>query len=163
MTAYFYGNANLKGTYMNDILYTNGTIQSTNIDMDMRKITTLATPTQDFDACNKYYVDQRISSAFQEWLITLTGSSTVDIADLHPFSYMFFVGPYENDLLSQGGPTASFVISKANVGISANGNTLSSSPSATNEHLILDWPSNGPLRLRKTGDNYDGIYLVQRK
>jgi hypothetical protein len=163
MTSYFYGNGHFEGTFMRNVLYTNGNIQATNIDMDMRKITTLATPTMDFDAANKVYVDQRLSSALQEWLINLSGSGAIEVAEMRPSSFMIFVGPYENDPISQGGPTGAYVISKSHHGIAGQANTLSASPAATGERIVVDWPPNSGLRVRKTGDNFDGTYIVQRK
>lgn len=163
MTSYFYGNAHFNGTYMKNVLYQHGNIQATNIDMDMRKITTLATPTNDFDGANKLYVDQKLSSVIEEWIVQLTGSTYVEVAELRPASYFFSVSPLEGNAQSQGGPTANFSMSKSNSAISGDANILSSSKSVTGERLQIKWLPDRPFSIRKTGENFDGLYLVQKK
>ena len=152
---HFYGSMKTNGQLVENVVMTTSNIQASKLDMNNQKITSVATPTDPYDAANKYYVDQRLANAYQSFTVTLQGRSSVEVTNLLPGSYMVIINP-----LVDGGPTAMVAIAKSRDVIATGGNVIAQGQSITQEQLVLEWQASSPVTLRKTGDNYDGDYSV---
>ena len=137
-------------------------IYSSTLDMNEQNITSVRSPVRPLDAANKVYVDASVSKVaddieeqFAGYMVTLTGSQFTEIINMRPGSYLVTVIPYDK------GPTATFAISKAAEYETAQISRPSAHPGpVTMEQLELSWPPNSLIRLRKSGINYNGKYLV---
>lgn len=120
---------------------------------------TMDPPIAPTDAASKAYVIDQIKETIEaKWggiPVTLMGKDTSDVSALRPGSYVVAVIS-----LVLRGPTATFAVSKSAEGCEPSIVTITSSPAETGEQLILDWPANKKLRLRKTGQFCDGQYVV---
>lgn len=154
---YHSGNAVLDGTSIKNMQIKTSFISSSSLDMNLQNITSVKDPIQVQDAATKKYVDTVIASAFNVYSITLTGSNFADAIALQPGAYTVSI----KAVSLSGAPTANWSIAKA----SNDGDTsifrMASVPSSTGETLDIVWHPNAPLRVRKTGTNYDGLYNVR--
>ena len=153
---HFYGSGNFTGQRVGNAVISNCDIKSSKLDMDGHKITSVAVPTDPYDAVPLIYLDQKLTTVIQSFTVLLTGQNVAEVTNLNMGSYFVLVSALVSD-----GPTASMMISKSRDAIAGGSNDLSSSPAATNERLVLEWLPNSAVTLYKTGDNYDGLYSVK--
>ena len=125
--------------------------------MDGEKITTLATPTADYDGVNKLYCDQNSANGIPTITVTLTGTSWTQVL-LDQFGTFDII--VSNVVV--GGPCAKFTIMKSEASRNASIQRWGSSAgSNTFERLEIQWPQNSGIELRKNGGNYDGSYRLR--
>ena len=159
---YHTGNVSIHGSTARNLLISQSSILDSALDMNHRNITTVKCPIRPLDAANKGYVDDSVTKAsetfethFSGTTVTLVGIEYANIGNVKGGSYIATVTPYED------GPTACFAISKMKESQIGQFVRLTAHPGAfTNEQLEFSWPRNGLLKLKKTGLNYDGQYLV---
>lgn len=150
------GRAILEGTFIRGMKILNSVIQSTKIDMGYQPITSLADPVNPSDAATKYYVENTVASAVKTTRVHLCGVRYTHVANLVPGSYMVMISSVN------GGPTATFVVSKNLAVREAHVARITSLPTeGTYEELDLKWGASGGVMLRKTGTHFDGCYIVK--
>jgi hypothetical protein len=89
--------------------------------------------------------------------IMLSGSDFVPVIAVSPGSYVLTVSS-----VIAGGPTATFSLSKSVLDMQPSVVRITGSRGADgNEDLEIAWPPNQKIQVRKTGDNYDGMYVVE--
>jgi hypothetical protein len=128
------------------------------LNMSGAKITNVALPTDPSDVANKNYVDTFLGGGGGGSIIpiTLTGTNYSLIT-----SSLSGVVTLTIKNSVSGGPSAIFNISKNEQLLIGNPTRISSSAGLnTYERLQIRWLANSGLELRKTGNNYDGIYNV---
>ena len=160
---YFSGNASLIGKSVRKVLVTNSTINTSELDMNLKNITSVKDPIAPQDAATRRYVDHTVDRVAQDmenfftgFIVELKGVDFTTVAHIKPGSYLVTITP-----LVDGFPTASFAISKASTYSAGNVMRMTAGPGMyTPEQLDLQWPVEGVLMLRKTGVGYDGEYLV---
>jgi len=153
---YHSGNAVLNGTSAKRMTLTNSSVTTSSIDMNLQNITSVKDPILPQDAATKKYVDSAISSYYNTYLVTLTGTGVSDAVSLPPGGwYVSVTGTIP------GGPVATWTIAKSMTSGDASIFRLASSTSTSGETLILTWSPSSPLRVHKTGSNYDGAYSVK--
>lgn len=131
-------------------------ITSSSIDMNGAIISNTGTPTQPTDSVNKAYVDNALGITSSAIQIVLTGTSYSNIITSTSGSVIIVI----KNIIANG-PSATFNISKNSSSISANPLRLTSSAGiGTFEKLMVRWNAGGPLQVKKTGVNYDGVYNV---
>lgn len=154
---YHSGNAVLNGTSIKNMRVSTSSITTSTLDMNLQNITSVKDPIQLQDAATKKYVDNVISTSFNVYAITLSGSIFTDAIALQPGAYTISISAVS----LSGAPTANWSVAKS----SSDGDTsifrMASVPSSSGETLDIVWHPNAPLRVRKTGANYDGIYNVR--
>lgn len=161
MSVFFEGNAYIDGGKVEstDILF--ATIQKSSIDMFDQNITSLKDPRVDHpqDAATKKYVDNQVSSlgiVFRT--IRLEGDAFVIVSSDH--LYGSFVITINSNV--ESGPTATFYVSKGRPEQFPHIVRNTCSPGSVSKELLeVDWEPNSGLRLRKTGNDYDGEYVVK--
>lgn len=88
--------------------------------------------------------------------VNLEGNLVSQVVSLRAGSHIVTVTPKK-----EGGPTATFSISKSSTFSVGSVVVITSCPAVeTFETIELLWPANSHLLLRKTGPNHDGIYVV---
>lgn len=144
---------------VNNATVTNTGISSSNIttssiDMNGNVITNSGLPVNPGDLASKAYVDSLSSAAGLLVYVTLTGIATTTIITDVDGSVMLTV----KNVVS-GGPAATFMVSKNESTRYPNiTRTSSSAGLTTEERLKITWDPGQPLKLFKTGLNYDGVY-----
>lgn len=153
MRGNFYLDCNAK--IMNSTV-NSSTITSSSIDMNGAIITNTGTPTQPTDSVNKAYVDNALGVTSSAIQITLTGTSYSTIITSTSGSVIIVI----KNIIANG-PSATFNISKNSSSVAGNPLRLTSSAGlVTEEKLMVRWTSGGPLEVKKTGVNYNGVYNV---
>jgi hypothetical protein len=137
-----------------------GQVLSSTIDMDSGVITNHGTPVNSTDVVNKDYCDANSGSGSGNGLtsvnIILTGTNYTSVISSMSGNYLLFV---KSDTV--GGPTAEFSVSKNDNTRNASIIRRSSYAGTTSyERLEIRWNSYSDIEIRKTGNNYDGTYIV---
>lgn len=143
------------GSLVNKSTITNSSIYTSTINMNGGVITNLGVPVNLTDSVNKQYVDDLVSGVNTIY-ITLTNTVYTTVS-----SFTSGTATLDVKNVVSGGPSATFNISKNDQTRFANPTRLTSQAgNTTNEKLEIDWSPNGPLRIKKTGTNYDGQYKI---
>ena len=88
--------------------------------------------------------------------VTLSGKEYTPVVAVTPGSYVLTVSSSV-----PGAPTATFSLSKSKSGMEPSVVKITSSLGAdSNENLEMIWPPDGEICLRKTGENYNGLYVI---
>lgn len=146
------GPMGITGGYANSIDITDSTI-----DMNFKKITSLADPTGDYDAVNFRTLNSLIGVGFITSTVTLTSTGWTNISLLTRGSYTINVMG-----LLPGSPCAIFMVSKAYAAENVNvSRMVSSSGQTTSERLAVRWLANQPMQLSKDGVSWDGLYNIK--
>jgi hypothetical protein len=152
MTNLYYGYSQDK---LENALIQTSSIQDTDIDMNNKKITSVATPTNPGDAVPLGYITGTIG--INTGSVILSGTTPVLIQNSSYGSFYIMINGGIN------APNGVFAVSK-NQPTFTNGqiNTLASSRGdTTNERLKITWAANGGIFLEKTGSSYDGTYYYK--
>jgi hypothetical protein len=135
----------------------NASITTTTIDMNGAPITSVGSPINPTDATNKAYVDAKTSSVILTVTVTLSGTGyTVIAADLK--------GDFHISVKNQvtNGPSATFFLTKSESTRYPSYTRLTSSAGLTTfERLDTRWDPGKGIELKKTGNNYNGLYTVR--
>jgi hypothetical protein len=159
MSVYFEGNAFIDGGHIQNTrimssTVDNSAITTSTLDMDMNNITSVKDPIDPQDAATKKYVDDLdivISS------VTLNGTGGTLISSYNQGSYVITV----NSIVLNG-PTGVFHVTKSDASRQAHVVRTAAAPGyMTNITLMVSWPQNSGIFLRKTGGNFDGSYRVK--
>ena len=141
----------------NHITTCNGRVQDSNIDMNGNVITSHSLPVNPTDVATKQYVDTVISQLNTPITVTLTSTSytTISTELLGNFTI-------SANSVTPGGPAASFKLSK-NSPLAYPSFVRDSSNRGINTRETLDmlWDPGTGMRLKKTGNGYDGTYSVK--
>lgn len=151
--------AKFKGAIIGGIVK-NVSITQSQLDMNLSNITQVADPINNFDAANKKYVDFQLFQSIRYLELNLTGTNNyITIApDLYGSFYITVTGKDE------GSPTAVFAISKnhRDNSLNNNGNRISNySGYNTQEQIIIRWLNNSGIQIAKSGNNYNGVYIIK--
>jgi hypothetical protein len=150
------GRAILEGTYIKGMRIVNSIIRSSQLDMGYQPITSLADPQAPSDAATRYFVENVVSHAVKNIKVHLCGTQYSQAAHLVAGSYIVTVSS------TNGGPTATFSLSKNLLVKEAHVTRISSLPGeGSMEELDLKWGASGPVMLRKTGPHYNGCFTVK--
>ncbi len=131
------------------------------IDMTLKNVTSAApTPTAPLSktAIEEIFHEQvaiQLKEYFSGIEVPLLDDQFTSVADLHPGSYLIGVTSRV-----YGGPTATFVVSKATTDSEASIVRLSSYPSEDGQQIDFSWPGGKRPQIRKSGPGFDGTYLV---
>lgn len=141
---------------MENTSITSSAITNTTLDMAMQNITSVLDPVDPQDAATKFYVDRQVTTLVQTFEVQLAGQAFVEVSNLKYGSYQVLVMS-----LQEGGPVGSFVLlklSEYSQGVITSALVLKT---PTGEQLVVDWPPNSAVLVRKSGDNFDGLYRVK--
>lgn len=131
----------------------NSRITKSSIDMNGGVITSAGLPINQTDVVNKRYIDNNVilvsvilsGISFSTVLTELQGALVISVKSSN-----------------SNGPSATFNLSKGNSNRSPSYTRSSSSAGDTTfERLVFSWDPGQPLKLKKTGVNYDGVYIVK--
>jgi len=129
------------------------------VDFNLKNFSTAPPPTVPSDIATKAFtenlIQQEMSVKFGGVQVTLVDSLIFEVAALKVGSYIITVTP-----TFDGGPTATFSISKSSLFGTGHVSVLTSSQSTTLENIELFWPENSKLLIRKNGPHHDGDYIV---
>lgn len=154
MSTFFEGNGFIDGGQIQNVLINNCDITTSSLDMNMENITNVKDPINDQDAATKKYIDN-LDITIGE--IELESTNNTNISSKLMGSYVVKI---EN--LIPNGPSGIFNITKSNTNFYGQCNRLTASPGyMTNNTLIVSWPPNSGILLRKTQSSYDGEYKVK--
>ena len=133
------------------------------VDFNLKNYEVSNYPVSETDFATKAYVDDSITEKMNEKfggeVVILTGSSFVEMmSDAANREGSRFISVSS---LIPGGPTATFVVSKSSQLNTGSVNRLTScSGENTGENLEMIWRECKPIEIRKTGNGYDGNYLI---
>jgi hypothetical protein len=158
------GNVFIDGGQVQNIIVTSATvgnciISKSSLDMlsstgNLQNITNVANPINSQDAATKKYVDNLgivISN------VNLISTNTTIISNYNKGSYIITIS---NVILN--GPSGVFHVTKSESSQKAHIVRTVAAPGYTsNVFLNVTWPSNSGILLNKTGNNYDGSYLIK--
>ena len=158
------GNVFIDGGQVQNIVVTSSTIgncliSKSSLDMlsstgNLQNITNVADPINPQDSATKKYVDNLgivISN------VNLTSTSTTTISNYSKGSYVITIS---NNVLN--GPSGIFHVTKSESSQKAHIVRTVAAPGYTsNVFLNVTWPTNSGILLNKTGNNYDGSYLIK--
>lgn len=131
----------------------NSSITNSTIDMNNVPITGHPEPTEPHHVANKSYVD-RVSP---EFLVNIVSTTYTQAVSIMSGSLMIFV---KN--VVEGGPSATFMASKSESYMEGSiARLTSSSGNVSLEKLRIKWEPESPIKIRKTGENFDGIYKIK--
>jgi hypothetical protein len=159
MSVFFEGNAYIDGGQIQNVNVTlssigNCAITTSSLDMNMKNITNVKDPINPQDAATKKYVDDLdivISN------VTLIGTSGNLVSNYQKGSYIITI---KNDIL--GGPSGVFHVTKNEAHkLPHIARTVATPGESTNITLMISWPPNSGIMLRKTGSSFDGNYRVK--
>jgi hypothetical protein len=133
------------------------------VDFNLKNFTNIPPPLLPSEVASKLYVEQMVNEAIlarndllKRISIVLTGSTAVPVVALLPGSYVLTISPQES-----GGPTATFALSKSSPEMEPMIIRMSGCLGRDgNENLTILWPPNDKVFIKKTGDNFDGVYFV---
>jgi hypothetical protein len=152
------GSAILSGTYIKGMRLVNSVIQSSKLDMAYQTITSVADPQNPSDAATKYFVENTVASVIKVLDVHLQGNAWSQLCHLHPATYLITVSS------TNGGPTASFMVSKNSRATEPHIARITSLPGeGSMEEIDLRWIASGPLQIRiaGSGHHYSGCYKVK--
>lgn len=159
MSTFFEGNAFIDGGQLQNAVVTstsigNSSITTSSLDMNLANITSVKDPVNNQDAATKKYVDDLgITIA----VYTLNGLSNTTISTSQKGSFVIKV---ENLILN--GPSGVFNVSKSEAARDGHCVRISAAPGYnTTTTLLVSWPPNSGILLRKTGSGFDGTYRVK--
>jgi|694.fasta_scaffold03863_13 hypothetical protein len=158
------GNVFIDGGQVQNIVVTSSTIgnciiSKSSLDMlsstgNLQNITNVANPNNLQDAATKKYVDALgivISN------VNLISNSNTTISNYNKGSYVITISN-----LVLNGPSGIFHVTKSESSQKAHiVRTVAAPGYTTNVFLNISWPSNSGILLNKTGNNYDGSYLIK--
>jgi hypothetical protein len=162
-TSFFFGSMTMVRGRAQNITITASDISNTCIDMNTKRITTVGDPVESQDAVTKWYADtmgkriaRDVMDEFSGVMIRLVGDCFVPALNLRPGSYIVTVIP-----IADGGPTATFSVSKSSVYSIGSATRISATPgTSTFEQIEILWNPDEWLSIRKTGLFHDGDYLI---
>lgn len=158
-SVYFEGNAFIDGGRVqnSNIISTsisNCNIGTSTLDMNLQNITSVKDPVNPQDAATKKYVDDLgivIST------ITLIGENDTEISTNKVGSFIIKVT--NKATIPSGGPSAVFNVSKTIQASHSHVARITASPGmGSNIGLMISWPPNSGILLKKTGNSFDGTY-----
>jgi hypothetical protein len=123
--------------------------------MDMKNITSVKDPVDRQDAATKGFVEDQLASIIQTQMVQLNGQAFAEVINLTYGAYKLIV-----QSTFEGGPVGEFTCMKISNGTigTINANAIKT---PTGEQLIVTWPANSAILIRKSGDNFDGLYRVR--
>lgn len=131
----------------------NSSISNSTIDMSGTPIINHPEPTLDHEVANKSYVD----NVSPEFLVNIVSTVYTQAITIDTGTIMIFV---KN--VVEGGPSATFMASKSEKYMDASITRLtSSSGNVSLEKLRIKWDPEENIKIRKTGENYDGLYKIK--
>jgi hypothetical protein len=159
MSVYFEGNAYIDGGQVQNTVVTLSSIGSCSIttsslDMNMQNITSVKDPIQPQDAATKKFVEN-LEITFA--VVDLNGQSETLISNTLQGSHVITI----NNIILNG-PTAIFHATKSEASRNAHIiRTVATPGYNSNITLVLSWPQNSGIYLKKTGSIFDGSYRVK--
>lgn len=151
-------NSTITNSIMSGSAINTTNITTSTIDMNGGVITNHGYPVNPNDVVNKIYVDS---------LATGGGIPLVPIV-LSVQNYTLAINITSGSILVlvknsiAGGPSGTFMLSKSESYMQPSITRItSSSGNLTNERLRIKWDPAEGIQLKKTGNNYDGQYLVK--
>lgn len=139
-----------------------GSINDTQIDMNLRKITSLGDPVNDFDAVNKRTLDNAVPTP-----LNLRDTQVINMIGTNEYILNTSnIGKYEIDIKpnvppnNTSSPTTQATIFKSKQ--QYNGKILGfyNTSDTGNTRIRLKWNPNEQVRIFKTNNNNDGEYIV---
>jgi len=139
-----------------------GSVQDSQIDMNFRKITSLADPTNDYDAVNKRTLDNAVPNPvnIQETeLVTLFNTD-------HVFINTSLIGKYNISILPnippnvQGAPISYITLFKSKQSNKGKKKGFYQTSDTGDTRIRADWLASEQIRIFKTNNNYNGEYIV---
>lgn len=130
------------------------------IDLNLKNFSATASPIMPSDLATREFVQSQISEEMQVRFsgidVLLDTDALTSVTALKPGAYVIAVAP----LSIQGGPAATFAVSKSDHEEEASIFRMTSTTGKAGETLELTWPANSKLLLRKSGLGYNGTYRL---
>ena len=132
------------------------------VDLNVKNMSTVAAPpVLPSDQATVAYVDkvvrEQLDVKFGGITIQLEGTDYMNVGNFRAGSYVITITPLGID----GAPTATFSVSKNSIRVDGSIMRITGCQGLyTPENLEMQWPENSMLKLRKTGQGYNGAYLV---
>jgi hypothetical protein len=153
------GNAFIDGGKIQNLIITNTSISNSvittsSLDMNLANITSVKDPINLQDAATKKYVDD-LYIVYVD--VTLSGTSPTIISSNLKGTYRINV---TNSIIN--GPSAAFDVTKNEASNNAHIIRTVACPGISSYTTVnVLWPPNTGIQLYKTGNDYDGNYLVK--